>query len=192
MVILATIPAPVLAEGPHSLNLFDFSSETSHPLVALVINFILLAIIVYFILRKPLSKRFKDRHADLVQAIEEAKAAKERAETAARAAREKMARVDQEMESLRDEIVAAGKATDAHMVSEAEARAKRLIEDTRTLVDSEVARITQGIREEVVEQIVEAAKQLIRDKISEEDNRRLTREYLREMSAARETPLEKP
>ncbi len=182
-------PVPALAEG--GLNLFDFSNEASHPLVALVINFLILAGIVYLILRKPLGKRFRNRKADLVQAIEEARAAKSEAEAVAVKAREKMAAIDAEMARLREEIIGAGEAESAQLVGEAEARSKRLVEDTRALVDSEVARIAQGIREEVVAEIIAEARRLIRDRITAADHARLYDEYLNEMAEVNDASLDK-
>jgi F-type H+-transporting ATPase subunit b len=185
-------PAPLLAEGRGELNLFDFSNESAHPLVALVINFALLVVIVYLVLRKPLGKRFRDRKADLVKAIEEAREAKARAEEAAEAARAKMAAIDQALSRLREEIRGAGKTESAHIVEAAEARSRRLIEDTRILIEGEVARAAQGIREEVAERIIEEARQLIRDRISEADHARLHAEYLNEISKEGASPFGKP
>jgi len=188
------VPAPLLAEGSHELNLFDFSNESAHPLVALVINFALLAVIVYLVLRKPLGKRFQNRKAELVKAIEEAREAKTRAEEAAEAAREKMAAIDRELSRLREEIRGAGKTESAHIVETAEARSRRLIDDTRLLIEAEVARAAQDIREEVAERIIEEARQLIRDRISQADHERIHAEYLNDISreGASPSPFGKP
>jgi F-type H+-transporting ATPase subunit b len=172
------------------LNLFDFSNEHAHALVALFANFIILVIAVYFIMRKPLGKRFRDRKAELVKAIEEAREAKEKAEAAADAARRKLASIDDEIAALKEEILSAGRSESTAVVDAAEARAKRLLADTEALVESEVARVAQGIREALVDQIIEEAKALIRERISGEDHDRLTKEYLKEMAEARS--LDKP
>ena len=160
------------------LNFFDFSSETSHPLSALLFNFAALVIIVYLLMKKPLGIRFRKRKEELVAALEEAEAAKKRAEEAIAAARAKMAAIDDEVAQLRRDIIAAGEKESAEIIARAEKQAERLLEETEKLVTHEITLMTQNLKREIVEDIVARASAEIQTSISKKDHERLTGDYL--------------
>jgi F-type H+-transporting ATPase subunit b len=168
--------------GAEGINLIDFSREHTPPLVALFLNFSLLVIIVYLIMRRPLSARFKERKEALETALVEARETKALAEKAIEEARAKMDAIDETLAALREEIVGAGKSESAKIVTEAEERSKRLLSDTEALVAHEVQRIASAIKEEAVEKIVARAEGIIRERISKDDHERITEEYLREIN----------
>ena len=165
--------------GDAALNFFDFSSETSHPLVALLINFVLLLIIVYLLLKKPLGKKFKDRKEALENALKEARDTKALAEKAIEEARAKMASVDEALKRVREEILTAGKSESEKIIDEAERRSRQLLSDTEALVAHEVHRIAGAIKEEAVLKIVERAERAIREKISKADHEMLHSDLVR-------------
>ncbi|MCP4603983.1 MAG: ATP synthase F0 subunit B [Proteobacteria bacterium] len=166
--------------GHHAehLNWFDFTDEHSTPVVALLFNFICLLLIVYFILRKPLSQKFKDRKETLEKAINEANQMKARAEKALSQARSKMQAIDVEMARIRQEILDAGKAESARILEDAEAQAERMRSDAKAAVEQEIARLAQGIREQFADEVVAMAEQLVHKQIESVDHERLARDYL--------------
>jgi F-type H+-transporting ATPase subunit b len=180
--------APASAETEHGaeesahtqepLNFFDFSSKTSHPLVALFFNFGALVIIVYLLMRKPLGTRFRKRKADLVAALEEAAEAKKRAEEAIDAAKAKMAAIDDEIGKVREDIIAAGERESAEIVARAEQQAARLVQETEKLVTHEISLMAETLRREVVEEIIKRAERELKSRISETDHETLFRDYL--------------
>jgi F-type H+-transporting ATPase subunit b len=166
------------AHSAEGLNLVDFSSETSQPLVALLANFVLLVIIVYLVLKNPLGRRFKERKASLEKALAEARETKALAEKSIAEARAQMAAIEEVLARVRSEILGAGKGESEKIAGEAESRAKRLRDDTEALVAHEVHRIAAAVKEEAVLRIVAMAERAIREKIGKEDHERLNDEYL--------------
>ncbi len=176
--------AEVAQADPHGgheakLNLFDFSEEGSHPLVAMLLNFAVLLGLVYWLLRKPLSKQFRERKETLERAIAEARETKSRAEAAIAEARAKMDEMGKEIERVREEMLAAGKMESEQIVAEATTRSQRMLDDTRALVEHEARKIAHAIKEETVGAIVETAERIIREKIEQGDHDRLTSEYIK-------------
>ena len=169
-------------EGGGHINWLSWDDPHAPPLALMFVNFALLLVVLYFILRKPIGGGAKERRARLEKEIEEAKALKDAAEQALSEARTKIESLDAEMAKLRQEIVDGGKSEAARITSEAEARAERMQADTTALVEQEVARMSRSIREEVVSGIVDRAEALVREKIRGDDQTRLAQEYLREMS----------
>ncbi len=176
---------------PH-LNWFDFSNKEAPPIAALIFNFICLVILVYFIVRKSLSQRFKTRKTVLEEAIKEAADMKAKAEKALAEARAKSEALDSEMAKLRGEIIDAGKSESAQIMEDAEKQSKRLRADAKIMVEQEIARIAQSIREEVVTEMVNLAGQRVQEKIERSDHDRLSKEYLDGMTAKSGKPADEP
>ncbi len=181
-ILTVLFPSIAMAEGGHGLNLYDFSREGAPPLVALVFNFICLVILLYFILRKGLSARFKNRKEALVTALKEAEDMKARAEKALKDARAKMGALDREMAKLRGEIVDAGKSESTHLLDQAQKQAERMRSDAKTMVEQEIARMADDIRKEVVDEIIKMAEQRVQEKVENTDHNRIVGEYLQGMN----------
>ncbi len=173
--------------GTLEINWFDFSRKPA-PVLALLINFALLVFILYILLRKSLTKRFKDRKETLEVALKEAEEVKAAAEKALGQARAKMESIDREMGKIREDVVAAGQAESARIVEDAKTRAERMRSDAKVMVEQEIARMAQGIREQVTEEIVAMAEQLVREKIARADHDRLAKDYLDGMRLTSPSP----
>jgi len=142
------------------------------------INFLILAGVLFYFLRKPLSSFLKERSELLRKAIDDA--AKARADAA-----EKLAAIESRAAKLADEIAA----MNARMDVEAAAEAKRLqeavaVEISRIRAQSEftgeqeVKKAREELRREASLLTARAAEELVRKTLSPEDQERLVRENL--------------
>jgi F-type H+-transporting ATPase subunit b len=142
------------------------------------INFLILAGVLVYFLRKPVSSFLKERSELLRKAIDDA--AKARAEAA-----EKLAVIETRTAKLADEIAG----MNAKMDVEAEAEARRLqetaaVEITRIRAQSEftgeqeVKKAREELRREASLLTAQAAEELVRKTLSPEDQERLVRENL--------------
>jgi len=142
------------------------------------INFLLLAGVLVYFLRKPLSSFLKERSELLRKAIDDA--AKARAEAA-----EKLAAIETRTARLADEIAG----MNAKMDIEAAAEARRLqetaaVEITRIRAQSEftgeqeVKKAREELRREASLLTARAAEELVRKTLSPEDQERLVRENI--------------
>jgi len=142
------------------------------------INFLILAGVLVYFLRKPLSSFLKERSELLRKAIDDA--AKARAEAA-----EKLAAIETRTAKLSDEIAA----MNAKMDVEAAAEARRLqeaatVEISRIRAQSEftgaqeVKKAREELRREASLLTARAAEELVRKTLSPEDQERLVRENL--------------
>jgi F-type H+-transporting ATPase subunit b len=142
------------------------------------INFLILAGVLVYFLRKPLSSFLKERSDLLRKAIDDA--AKARAEAA-----EKLAAIETRTAKLADEIAG----MNAKMDVEAAAEARRLqetaaVEISRIRVqaeftgEQEVKKAREELRREASLLAARAAEELVRKTLSPEDQERLVRENL--------------
>jgi F-type H+-transporting ATPase subunit b len=147
-------------------------------IVKQAINFLLLAGVLVYFLRKPVSSFLKERSDLLRKAIDDA--AKARAEAA-----EKLAAIEARTAKLADEIAG----MNANMDVEAAAEARRLQETAAVEIsriraqseftgEQEVKKAREELRREAALLTARAAEELVRKTLSPEDQERLVRENL--------------
>ena len=166
--------------GAHEgLNWFGFSEGETRPALGfMIINFVVVGVIVFIILKGPIGRRVTTRRYALVKALDEANAMKVEAQRALEEARAKMEMLEIEMARIREELLSGGKAEATRIGAEADRRAVRMHEDASTAVQQEVARMSQEIREEMVHAVIAAAERAVTEKINAADHARLSTEYV--------------
>ena len=148
------------------------------------INFLLLAGVLVYFLRKPFSSFLKERSDLLRKAIDDA--AKARAEAA-----EKLAAIETRTAKLADEIAG----MNAKMDVEAAAEARRLQETAAVEIsriraqseftgEQEVKKAREELRREASLLSARAAEELVRKTLSPEDQERLVRENLEKIEGS--------
>ena len=148
------------------------------------INFLLLAGVLVYFLRKPFSSFLKERSDLLRKAIDDA--AKARAEAA-----EKLAAIETRTAKLADEIAG----MNAKMDVEAAAEARRLQETAAVEIsriraqseftgEQEVKKAREELRREAALLSARAAEELVRRTLSPEDQERLVRENLEKIEGS--------
>ena len=177
-----TASTQTVEHSSESLNWFDFSNKEAPALGALFINFIVVGYVVYLILRKSIRARFQNRRQVLESEIAEAREMKQRAEQALLAAQEKMKSIDLEMAKIREEILNAGKAENARILSAATASAERMQKDAAAIAEQQIANMAEELRREIVEDISALAEKMISERIDNNDHQRLTEEYVSEIT----------
>lgn len=165
----------------HGVNWFEWGSETP-ALGFMFINFAILAVIVYMIMRKPISKMVTTRKESLEAALKEADELREEAQKALRLAKERTGTLDLEMARIREDILNAGLAESRRIGEDAERRLKRMEDESAALLEQEVARMSAEIRREVVDAIVSTAQRVITSSIQASDHDRLAEDYMKSMS----------
>jgi F-type H+-transporting ATPase subunit b len=164
------------AEG---INWFGFAKGETRPALGFMfINFAIVGVIVFFLMRGPISRRVHTRHDGLVKALEEAKATREEAEKALADARAKTEALELEMARIREELLSGGKGEAARIAAEADKRAARMQEDANALVQQEIVRLSEGIRGEIVNAVIAAAERAVVAKIAAADHARLSVEFV--------------
>jgi F-type H+-transporting ATPase subunit b len=150
-----------------------------------LINFIIYAfIIVKF--GFPLIRDFlKTRRAEVVAKIAQASAKKQAAEALVRDYRSKLAGLGKEVQSLQAMLREEGEREKTRLVNEALATAVKIKEDTNFLADQEVKTARQKLREEIADEAVASARQLIERNISAADQSRLVDDFVRSVGQTR-------
>lgn len=121
----------------------------------------------------------RSRREQVLSAIQEAAESKRRADAIVQDYRARLARLDQDVQSIQTALRAEGERQKARLLEEAEGLARKIKEDARFLADQEVKIARQKIREEIATQAEASARQLIERNFTPADEGHLTDEFIR-------------
>ena len=148
-----------------------------------VMNFAVLAIALVFLLRKPLSQALGARIKDIKDQLEDLEARKTEAEKQLADYSEKLSRLEKESEKIVEDYIKQGKEAKARILKEAESAADKLQTQARRNIQHEFKQAKLKLQQEIFETSLVKAEEILKGKISDEDQDRLVDEYLRKVEA---------
>lgn len=177
--------------GPAPMNWTQFGSDTP-PFIAMLVNFGILVGGYYLLGKRPIAAALRSRRDGIAKDIDEAQRMKEEAEARAKTYQAKLERVDEEARAARDALLRTGEAERDRIVKDAEAKADRMRRDAEFLVQQELKQIRLDLLRDTVEMAVLAARELLAQRITQEDQERLAEAYLSELGGAKGTAVAQP
>jgi F-type H+-transporting ATPase subunit b len=148
-----------------------------------VMNFSVLAIALFFVLKKPLSQALNARIKGIKDELETLEAKKKEAETQLAGYNEKLSRLEGEAERLIEEYVKQGEEAKARIIKEAESTAVKLEEQAKRHIEQEFKQAKNQLQEEIFQVALVKAEEIIKAKISSEDQDKLVDDYLEKVVA---------
>ena len=148
-----------------------------------VMNFAVLAIGLFLILKKPVAQALGGRIQGIRAQLEELEAKKKAAEAKLVQYDAKMAELDNEAEALLAEYVKQGEDAKARILKEAEAAAEKLKEQASKNIEYEFLQAKEELKAQIVEKALAKAEVIIKEKINSEDQDKLVDEYLEKVVA---------
>jgi F-type H+-transporting ATPase subunit b len=150
---------------------------------AKALNFLILAIGLFLLLRKPVGQALNDRIKGIKEELDELEGRKADVEKQLAEYDQKLATLDEEAERVIAEYVRQGEDAKARILKEAESAADRLEEQAKKNIESEFKQAKETLQAEIVEKALVKAEQAVKDQISVEDQERLVDEYLAKVVA---------
>ncbi|NQT69234.1 MAG: ATP synthase F0 subunit B [Desulfobacteraceae bacterium] len=148
-----------------------------------VMNFTVLAVALFLVMRKPVSKALNARIKGIEEHLVELEAKKKEAEKQLAAYNEKFATLEQEADKLIDEYIRQGNEAKERILVEAQAAAEKLEEQARRNIEHEFKQTKLKLKEEILVKALAKAEALIKSKISAQDHEKLVEEYLEKVVA---------
>jgi F-type H+-transporting ATPase subunit b len=145
---------------------------------ARVMNFAVLAILLFLVLRKPAGQALNNRIKNIATELEELEQRKAGVEKQLAEYNNRLATLDQEAEQIIAEYVRQGEEAKTRILKEAQASAERLEEQAQKNIDYEFSQAKIALQKAVMEKALVKAEEIIKTRISGEDQERLVDEYL--------------
>ena len=151
------------------------------------INFLIFVFVIRKFTLDLIRQKLKARRETVVQALEEAKNAKEEADKLRQEYDEKLANLAAEEEQLRNHAVAAAGREHRRLMEEAQQMAERAQTEVQLVAQREVEEARRLLRREVATQAVLIATALIQKNVTKSDSSRLVQELVQEVRSAGNT-----
>lgn len=154
-------------------------------LVFPLINFLIFAYIVWRYGVPFLRRHLRSKREQILASVESAAQSQRRARERFEEYRGKLARLDEEMRKLRDELREEGERERARLLQQAEELSKRIRAEAGWVADWEVRVARQKVREELARRVQESAEQLVKAHLAPSDQRRMVEDFLSRVGGER-------
>ncbi|MBI1912514.1 MAG: hypothetical protein HYS21_11010 [Deltaproteobacteria bacterium] len=143
-----------------------------------IINFVILAVGVYLVWTKAIKGLLDKRSADIKQAIDQAKEAKDIADRKASEYNAKLNVLESRIAEIQNELRLEGEAEKQRIMQEAQASSLKIKEQAKLAAEQEIKKARLEIRREVAEIAVGMAEEILRKELKPEDQEKLVKGYL--------------
>lgn len=146
------------------------------------VNFSILALGLFFLLRKPVRAFFADRKHQIATALSKADAQRKEFEAKAKAIEARLATLDHEIKTITATIVSTAEAEKEALIRQANALAAKIQGDIAIIADQELTQAHEALRRHTVGlALVLAQEELSRTLDSDAEDRRIDRDIIQEL-----------
>jgi F-type H+-transporting ATPase subunit b len=149
-----------------------------------VLNFLVLAGVLFYIARKPVAQFFSSRISDIQGQLADLEQKKADAQKMLSEYENKIAELSKESEKIVQDYVRQGEDAKKRILAEAEAQAIKLEESAKRNIEQEFKAAKAKLQQEIAEKALAQAELLVKESISSEDQDRLVDEYLDKVVAS--------
>jgi len=190
---VTTAAVPAIAAGgeaaghhgaPHVQNWWGLGSEWAHApaLGFLMVTFVVFLGLLHAALKKPLSGYIEQRSNDVRNALEEAQKAKANAEAKAAEYEDRLAKLDGELDQLKNDFRARGDAEVKRLEAAGQAAAERILKDAEDTISAEFEKAQTALKLEASRLALSVAENTIRSNIAAADHVRLEQGFIADVA----------
>lgn len=143
-----------------------------------------IGVLVYFV-RKPLKSAMAERSAAIRRAADEAKERRVKADQMAGEIQARLAAIENDVKAIHQRAEAEGEKQKRDLIAAAEAEAAKILQAARNEVDNRLKHARHELTEYAGELAAQRAEQILREKITEDDQKRLFQDSLQQVSEVR-------
>lgn len=155
-----------------------FSSEKLWNLFWRAMNFAILFIVLFFLLRKPLAQFLNNRRETIAQTLAEFEDKKAEAEARFNDLESKLADLESERGEILRQYAQIGEEEKEKIIANAKDMAERIKQQAEITVQQEINRAKADLVREIADMSASMAEDLIKKNINDKDQQRLVKDYL--------------
>jgi F-type H+-transporting ATPase subunit b len=164
---------------------FPSEEDSRVGFLIIIINFIVLLLVLNKLLFKGLVKKNREKSDAIKGELEKATTARTEAEGVIAEYKSKVEALEGEVEKIRAEARAASERERESVLAEAREQAQTIIKNSELQAERDSVRRRNELENEIVDQAMANAEQVIRKGFGDADQRRLLDKYVEEVSAVR-------
>lgn len=148
-----------------------------------VMNFTVLAVVLFLLLRKPVSNALSNRIKGIKEQLEDLEMKKQEAEKELADYEQKLSALDKEAEKIISDYIRQGNEAKQRILEEAKASAQKLEEQAKKSIEHEFKEAKLKLQQDILEKALLKAEDVIKSSITDEDQEKLVDEYLEKVVA---------
>ena len=164
-----------------AINWFDWMNRENPPIIAHVINFVLLLWLLIHFGRPQVRGYLVGRRRKVEEEIDQAYEEKVRAEGRLRGAITRVKHLEDELQHLRDDVIKVGNDERDRMIADAGVRADKFRREAESQATELERQAAHEMRVKMVEQALDAARRTLQERLSPADHGRLADEFLQRL-----------
>lgn len=145
-------------------------------------NMILFIGLLAWLLGGPAKRFFAERNGQIRSAADEAKARRAKADQLASDIQARLAQIEADVRAIHERAQAEGERQQRELIAAAEAEAQRILATARAEVDSRLKHARHELTEYAGELAAQRAEQIVRETITESDQKKIFDESVREVA----------
>lgn len=170
--ILVSTAVPAQAAGA------GYSESQIRDLIYRLMNFAAFFGILYYCLRKPLPKFFRERRENITRNLEYLETQARNLEEQTEIMNKQIANIASERDSILAQYERIGHKEAERIITEARAVADALVHKTQAAMDVELKAARKALLLEIVKLSTQSASALVKTSINDDDQKRLTAEFM--------------
>lgn len=170
--LLTLTAGPALAAGG------GYSESQIKDLLFRVMNFTAFFIILFWLLRKPIAKYFRDRREGIERNLQYLETQARNLEEQTEIMNKQIANIASERDTILAQYERMGQKEADRIIAEAKTAAENIIQKTQAAMDLEIKAARQALLTEIVKISTQAATELVQTSINDDDHQRLTAEFM--------------
>ncbi len=178
LLVMATAGVLHAAGGEHGHAADSLSPAKLKDLLWRTLNFAALLFILIKFLAKPIANALGARRRGIKEKFEDLEARKAEADSAYRIYEDKLSKIEQEVNKIIENAIAQGEAEKQRIIDEATQAAENIKRQAEMAVQHNLAEAQRLLREEIADQAVIMAEELIKKNMREDDQVKLINDYL--------------
>ena len=153
----------------------------SYPEIAAIFNFIFLAVVLVFLLKKPMKNFMADRSDVIRQNVEESERLQQQALTMLNNYEGKLAKLDAEIKEMMENARNDGEREKKEILDRAERMSAAIVENAKNMADRELLKQKDMLQRELMSKVIAEAIKTLKDKASEKDHKAFTTQFITQM-----------
>lgn len=181
-----TVFAPLLALSTQALAAHgEHESPFGWAFIFSIINFTILAFILYFVMKKPMQEFFRKRSTDTRVEMEKAKKYYDEASRKFEEIEARLAESETEAKKLLETLRQEGESEKRHALQQAQDLADKIHLDSERIIAQELKKAQEQLKSETASLAAELAGKTVAASLSSEDQAALGKEFIARVSGAK-------
>jgi len=147
-----------------------------------LLNFVVVAAIVWFLILKPLTSKLEERKKLIDESLDKAKEVETNLEMSEQKYQEKLDEAKREANKVIEQAHSEGEKLGTEMKEKAKAEVEKIVQQTKKNIAAEKESMLESVRSEAADLVVAALEKVLGEKIDGEKDKRLVEDSLKKIN----------